>query len=551
MVEDAPGRSPKLAASPAQDRPLDGSAGLRPDAARWWKGAAIYQVYVRSFCDGNGDGQGDFAGLTGKLDYIASLGVDAIWLSPIHPSPNRDWGYDVADYDGVHPDYGTLEDFQALLEAAHARGLKIILDEVLCHTSDEHAWFAASRDGDAAKKDWYVWADPRDDGTVPNNWLSVFGGPAWSYQPARRQYYHHKFLRQQPKLNWMNGAAREAALDVLELWLERGVDGFRLDVANGFLHDTSLADNPAIPARERGVVEWSAVANMQRHFHDSNLEENKAVLDVIRHRVDAFDDRFVFGEFSEEFERAGAYLAPDRGLHAGYNFAFLVATDAAAIREHLQTLARFPDHWPCIAFSNHDVVRTASRFGAANAKVLLALLAALRGTLLLYQGEELGLPEVDLPRHLLRDPVGDLYYPLFKGRDSCRTPMPWDGAKANLGFSTGTPWLPLGESHAALAVSGQQKDPGSALAYARRLFTARKSHRALWDGSLALLQGAALAFVRAAGEERITCVFNLTDGDLVQELPGAAQSLDLGTGQASLSGTSLVLGPHSAWLGTF
>jgi alpha-glucosidase len=518
-------------------------------ASPWWRGAAIYQVYVRSFCDGNGDGQGDFTGLTGKLDYIASLGVDAIWLSPIHPSPNRDWGYDVAEYTGVHPDYGTVEDFQDLLAAAHGRGLKIILDEVLCHTSDEHAWFAASRDGDAAKRDWYAWADPKNDGTVPNNWLSVFGGPAWSYQPARQQYYHHKFLRQQPKLNWMNGAAREAALDVLELWLERGVDGFRLDVANAFLHDTSLADNPAIPASERGAVEWSAAANMQRHFHDSNLEENKAVLDVIRRRVDAFDDRFVFGEFSEEFERSGCYLPPETGLHAGYNFALLVATDAAAIRAHLETLARFPDHWPCIAFSNHDAIRTASRLGTANARAMLALLAALRGTLLLYQGEELGLPEVDLPRHLLKDPVGDLYYPLFKGRDGCRTPMPWQVGAANLGFSTGQPWLPLGEAHAALTVSKQENDPHSALTYARRLLKARKSHPALWDGSLALLPGDALAFVREGGGERIACVFNLTDDEMIQDLPGTARPLDLGTGQASLSGARLTLGPHSAWFG--
>src|SRR5258708_5911251 len=234
-------------------------------------GAAIYQVYVRSFCDGNGDGQGDFAGLISKLDYIASLGVDAIWLSPIHPSPNRDWGYDVGDYQGVHPDYGTLEDFHRLVEAAHARRLKIILDEVLAHTSDEHPWFAASRDGDVGKKDRYVWAAPRDDGSVPNNWLSVFGGPAWSYQPARRQYYHHKFLRQQPKLNWTNLAARPAALDVLESWLKRGGDGFRLDVAKAYLHDATLSDNHAIPAAQLTALHWSHAANMQRHLHDSNL----------------------------------------------------------------------------------------------------------------------------------------------------------------------------------------------------------------------------------------------------------------------------------------
>ena len=300
-------------------------------APLWSRGAVIYQVYVRSFCDCNGDGQGDFAGLISKLDYIAALGVDAVWLSPIHPSPNRDWGYDVSDFCGVHPDYGTLADFAALTAAAHARGLKVILDEVLAHTSDEHAWFAASRDGDEEKKDWYVWADPRDDGTVPNNWLSVFGGPGWCYQPARRQYYHHKFLRQQPKLSWVNDGAREAALKVLDLWLGRGVDGYRLDVANAYLHDPKLTDNPAVPAAQRDALEWAAAANMQRHYYDANLVENRAVLDVVRRRVETFEGRFVFGEFSEEFERSGCYLPPDQGLHAGYNFALLMAADAGGM----------------------------------------------------------------------------------------------------------------------------------------------------------------------------------------------------------------------------
>ena len=513
----------------------------------WWRGAVVYQVYVRSFCDGNGDGQGDFAGLATKLDYIKSLGVDAIWLSPIHPSPNRDWGYDVSDYDGVHPDYGTLEDFAALVTAAHARGLKVILDEVLAHTSDEHAWFVASRDGDPAKKDWYVWVDPQVDGTVPNNWLSVFGGPAWSYQPARRQYYHHKFLRQQPKLNWTQPQAREAALAVLEGWLGRGIDGIRLDVANAFLHDDQLRDNPAVP--ERGAAEWSAAANMQRHIHDSNLEENRPLLDAIRRRVDAFEDRFVFGEFSEEFERSGCYLDSRTGLHAGYNFALLYAADAAAIRTHLETLARFPDHWPCIAFSNHDVIRTATRFGDASAKVLLALLLSLRGTALLYQGEELGLPEVDLQRGQLRDPVGDLYYPLFKGRDGCRTPMPWDAASPGLGFSSGVPWLPLGDAHKALAVSEQQADPSSALAFTRAMLAARRAHPALREGGLTLLPGPGLAFVRDQGAERIVCAFNLADADTQVALPGVATPLTFGTGTASLSGTRLVLGPHAAFFG--
>lgn len=513
----------------------------------WWRGAVIYQVYVRSFCDGNGDGQGDCAGLISKLDYIAALGVDALWLSPVHPSPNRDWGYDVSDYEGVHPDYGTLEDFQNVIEAAHARGLKVILDEVLAHTSDEHVWFAASRDGDPDKRNWYVWADPKDDGTVPNNWLSVFGGAAWAYQPARRQYYHHKFLRQQPKLNWLDTGAREAALEVLELWLERGVDGFRLDVANAFLHCAGLRDNPAIPAAERGYTEWAAAANMQRHVNDSNLAENKAVLDVIRRRVEAFDDRFVFGEFSEEFERSGCYLPPDKGLHAGYNFALLLARDAAAIRAHLEILAAHPGHWPAIAFSNHDVVRTASRFGEGSEKLMLALLFAMRGTVLLYQGEELGLPEIDLSRHQLRDPVGDLYYPLFKGRDGCRTPMPWDGTKPNLGFTTGTPWLPMGAAHAALAADVQTRDPASTLAFARAMLKARKDHADLRDADLTLLDAPLpmLAFRRGP----ILCAFNLGGVAMDWALPPQVTALDLGTGVARREGDRLTLGPLSAWFG--
>jgi alpha-glucosidase len=549
----SPGRSPELAASPAQNRPLDGFAGLRPAASRWWRGAVIYQVYVRSFCDSNADGQGDFAGLIGKLDYIASLGVDAIWLSPIHPSPNRDWGYDISDYENVHPDYGTLAEFGALVKEVHGRGLKLILDEVLAHTSDEHAWFAASRDGDDAKRewpkrDWYVWADPKDDGTVPNNWLSVFGGPAWSYQPARRQYYHHKFLRQQPKLSWAQPEAREAALKVLDLWLGRGVDGYRLDVANAFLHDAGLTDNPAIPAAQRDGLAWTAAANMQRHYFDSNLVENRGLLDVVRRRVESFDDHFVFGEFSEEFERSGCYLPPDKGLHAGYNFALLLTDDAAGIIAHLKTLAAWPDHWPCIAFSNHDVIRTVTRFGPGSARVMLALLFALRGTVLLYQGEELGLGEVDLRRDQLRDPVGDLYYPLFKGRDGCRTPMPWDAAKPNLGFSDGTPWLPPGEEHAALAVSAQEKDSNSTLAYARALLRARKTLPALIAGGLELLEAPdpLIAFIRG-GE--ILCLFNLDDETRQWRPPRPAAEIALGTGAAALADGIVTLPPLSAWFG--
>jgi alpha-glucosidase len=526
--------------------------------APWWKGAVVYQVYIRSFCDANGDGQGDFAGLISKLDYIQKLGVDAIWLSPIHPSPNRDWGYDVSDYDGIHPDYGTLADFDALLAAAHGRGLKIILDEVLCHCSDEHAWFRESLEASSGKKDWFVWADPKADGTVPNNWLAVFGGPAWAYRPERRQYYHHKFLRQQPKLNWTDAAAKRACLDVLDTWLRRGVDGFRLDVANAYLHDATLADNPPIPLAERGAYEWSHAANMQRHFHDSNLFENRAELVDIRHTVEKHADRFVFGEFSEEFERSGAYLSPDEGLHAGYTFALLVASKLAPayIRRHMEDLARHPGHWPCMSFSNHDVIRTVSRFGAppegdpALAKLMFALLCSLRGTTLIYQGEELGLPEVDLRRDQLKDPVGDLYYPMAKGRDGCRTPMPWDAKARNLGFSAGVPWLPLGPTHKALAVSEQEGNADSPLEFARHFLRERKQSAALRLGEIAFVDAGkpVLAFTRSHDSERILCVFNMSAGDATFAHPLVAQGrvLGLGCGNSSDRAETLHLGPFAA-----
>jgi len=524
----------------------------------WWRGAVVYQVYIRSFCDGNGDGQGDFAGLISKLDYIAKLGVDAIWLSPIHPSPNRDWGYDVSDYDDVHPDYGTLADFDALLAAAHARGLKIIVDEVLCHTSDEHAWFRDSLNK-GAKSDWYVWADPKPDGTAPNNWLSAFGGPAWSYQPARRQHYHHKFLRQQPKLNWHNPDAKAAALAVLDFWLARGADGYRLDVANAYLHDPTLTDNLATPPEERTPAVWADAAELQRHFHDSNLPENIGCLAEIRCTVERHCDRFVFGEFSEGYERAGAYAAPDEGLHAAYTFFMLRANKLSPdfIRDNCALLARHPRHWPCVSFCNHDIVRTVTRFGGgpdgdpALAKLLLALLLSIRGTVLMYQGEELGLPDVDLRRDQLKDPIGDLYYPLFKGRDGCRTPMPWNGDAPNLGFTTGTPWLPLGPAHRALAASQQDGDGQSTLNFARRFLSARKQCDALRLGEIELLDAPAsvLAFVRAYGSERVLCAFNMSREtvEFRNDLLSGAAATGWGAGEAAAKADSLTLGPLAAW----
>ena len=525
----------------------------------WWRGAVLYHVYVRSFFDADGDGHGDLAGVLAKLDYIASLGVDGVWLSPIHPSPDRDWGYDVADYEGVHPDYGTLADFEALLAAVHARGLKLVLDEVLAHTSDEHPWFADSRDGgpDGAKADWYVWADPRDDGTAPNNWLSVFGGPAWAYQPARRRHYHHKFLRQQPKLNWRNADAREAALSVLDFWLGRGADGFRLDVANAFLHDAALTDNPPAPLDARRDRDWAHAGNLQRHLFDSNLPENIPLLDEVRRRVEAHGDRFVFGEFSEEEARCGAYCSPAEGLHSAYTFVMLLARRLSPgfVRDHAQTLASHPGHWPTISFSNHDVPRTVTRFGGpdappALARLMFALLLALRGTALIYQGEELGLPEAQsLTRKQLRDPVGDLYWPIAKGRDGARTPMPWRPDAPNLGFSEGTPWLPVAPEHAGLTVAAQEADPASNLAFARAVIALRKASSALRLGEVRFLEAPepVLAFVRKQDGEAVACIFNMgPDPRVLDNAPVAAGERLLSSEDAMIVNGGVHLAPYAA-----
>jgi len=525
----------------------------------WWQGATIYQVYVRSFCDSNGDGQGDLPGLTSKLDYLSKLGVDAVWLSPVHPSPNRDWGYDVSDYDGVHPDYGTLDDFDKLIGTAHNLGLKVITDEVLAHTSDEHPWFVESVKGHA-RQDWYVWAPPKEDGTAPNNWLSAFGGPAWAYAPTRRRYYHHKFLRQQPKLNWRNEDARKAALNVLETWLLKGVDGFRLDVANAYLHDEALTDNPPVAEALRAARNWSHAPNLQSHLHDSNLPDNITVLDEIRRLVERHPDRFVMGEFSEEPERSGCFAAPDKGLHSGYSFPLLEARKLGPefIREHYATLARHPGHWPSIAFSNHDVMRARTRFGGPNAslivaKMLMAILLTLRGNPLIYQGEELGLPQADIARKDIKDPVGDLYYPYTGGRDGCRTPMPWDAAMDNLGFSTAKPWLPIPDAHKDLSASLQMKDSTSVLNFTRGFLIARKKFPSLRSGEIEFLDAPSpiLCFIRTLGEERVIAAFNMSNQEA--EFSAAevqrAQPLGLGFGSGTRDGVNLKLGPYGARFG--
>jgi alpha-glucosidase len=480
----------------------------------WWRGAVIYQIYPRSFYDMNGDGIGDLAGIEAKLDYVAS---------PIYPSPQADFGYDVANYEDIEPAYGTLADFDRLLAATHARGLKLILDQVLSHTSNEHSWFIESRASrDNPKADWYVWADPKDDGTVPNNWLAEFGGPAWSYWPQRRQYYHHKFYREQPKLNLTQPEVAGAVLKSLDFWLARGVDGFRLDVANSYMHDTTLTDNPAIPARRRTSFEWGHPPRMQRHLHDANRPDNWQFLERLRAVIERWPDRFVFGEVSEESQRIGEYVAPGR-LHSVYAFNFLDDSSlaAAVFTAAYEQWHGWPDYFPCITFSNHDRMRPVSRYAPgqpletadeALAKLCLMLLFCLKGTVLMYQGEELGLPEANIPAAEIKDPVGRLYYPLVTGRDGCRTPMPWKTSAPNAGFSYARPWLRVPRVHNELAVDAQELGDRSVLAFTRALIDLRQRHRALALGALRLMpaDNGILAFERKTDGETILCAFNLS-----------------------------------------
>ncbi|MFZ5658050.1 MAG: alpha-glucosidase family protein [Pseudomonadota bacterium] len=489
---------------------------------QWWRGAVIYQIYPRSFLDTNGDGIGDLPGIIEKLDYVAGLGVDAIWISPFFKSPMADFGYDIADPRAVDPMFGMLDDFDRLLAKAHSLGLKVMIDQVLSHTSDQHDWFRESRQSrDNARADWYVWADARPDGTPPNNWLSIFGGVAWRWEPRRCQYYLHNFLSSQPDLNFHNPAVREAQLDNLRFWLDRGVDGFRLDSINFCFHDAQLRDNPPKPEHlrtGRGFAADNPYA-FQYHYYNNTQPENLAVLEDVRALMDRYPDVAALGEISSEDSLAtmAEYVRPGR-LHMGYSFELLTDDFSAAyIRGTVERLeASMADGWPCWAISNHDVRRAVTRWGGdaagdALARQLVALVCSLRGSVCLYQGEELGLPEADVPFELLQDPYGIAFWPNFKGRDGCRTPMPWDGG-AQAGFTEGAPWLPVAATHHPRSVAKQEADPQSVLNAVRAFLRWRRTQPALVEGDIRFLDTPepVLAFVREHEGQRLLVAFNLS-----------------------------------------
>ena len=492
--------------------PNDVSAGAAP----WWQRGVVYQVYPRSFQDSDGDGVGDLAGIVRRLDHVAALGVDAIWLSPVFSSPMADFGYDVADYCAIDPIFGDLAAFDALVAAAHARGLKLILDFVPNHSSDQHPWFVESRSArDSAKRDWYIWRDPAPGGGPPNNWISDFGGSAWEWDAATGQYYLHAFLKEQPDLNWRNPELRAAMDEVLRFWMDRGVDGLRIDVLWHIVKDAQWRDNPPNPDWTPDRTERDRV--IQRHSTDQ--PEAHAIAAGFRALADSYGDRVLIGEiFLPNDRHARWYGTPEAPeVHLPFNFqlvenAWDAATLARVIADYEASLPAFG--WPNWVFGSHDAPRIAARIGEAQARVAAMLLLTLRGTPTLYQGDELGIGRVDIAPERIRDPQHFRQPTLDIGRDRSRTPMPWDTSPF-AGFSTTEPWLPLNADWPARNVAAQTNDPASMLALYRRLLALRRARPALNIGAMTLIDApdGVLAYERSHGEERMRVFLNLTGAD--------------------------------------
>jgi glycosidase len=491
----------------------------------WWQGAVVYQIYPRSFADSDGDGVGDLRGVIDRLDYLSgTLGVDAIWLSPFYPSPMKDFGYDISDFCDVDPIFGTLADFDELLSSAHDQGLRVIIDLVQNHTSDRHPWFVESRASRTnPKRDWYVWRDPKEDGSPPNNWLSGFGGKAWRLDETTGQYYLHSFLVSQPDLNWRNPQVQQAMFDVVRFWLDRGVDGFRLDVAHFIMKDPELRDNPPAPfvdASFKALGEYDA----QLHLYDKGHPDVHRVFRDLRAVVDSYGgDRFTVGEihifdFDEWAEYYGADLAE---LHMPFNFSLIWAPwDAGRFRQLVEAVeASVPEGgWPNYVLGNHDERRLVGRYGADQARVAAMLLLTLRGTPTLYYGDELGLTNVEIPRYLQQDPWS-LQEPTVESRDGCRTPMPWDGSPT-AGFSpseSAKPWLPIPDDHRQLNVDAQFENPRSMLHLYRRLLEFRRGSDALRFGSYRSRRTAegVFAYERTLGRQRLVVALNFTEDERV------------------------------------
>jgi alpha-glucosidase len=494
----------------------------------WWRGAVIYQIYPRSYQDSNGDGIGDLKGITARLHHIAELGADAIWISPFFASPMKDFGYDVSNYVDVDPMFGSLTDFDGLIAEAHRLGIRVMIDLVMSHSSDQHPWFVESRSSRVnPKSDWYVWSDSKPDGTPPNNWLSIFGGSAWQWDPTRMQYYMHNFLTSQPDMNLHNPEVQDALLAATRFWLERGVDGFRLDTINFYFHDKELRDNPALAPERRNASTAPAVNpyNFQEHIYDKNRPENIAFLKRFRALLDEYPAIAAVGEVGDSqrgLEIVGEYTSGDDKMQMCYAFEFLAPeplTPDVVKQTQINFAAAAPEGWACWAFSNHDVVRHITRWGAdvldrdTYAKMMSALLLTQRGSVCIYQGEELGLTEADIAFEDLQDPYGIQFWPEFKGRDGCRTPMVWDNHAAQAGFSTAAKtWLPIPVEHVLRSVNTQAGREETVLEHYRRFLAFRRKHPAFAKGDIEFHAAGEtqLAYTRSFGNETLLCLFNMS-----------------------------------------
>jgi alpha-glucosidase len=490
----------------------------------WWKTGVIYQIYPRSFQDSDNNGVGDLRGIIQRLPYLTELGVDAIWISPIFVSPMADFGYDIADYVDIDPLFGTLDDFEKLLATAHNQGLKVILDLVPNHTSDQHRWFLESRSArNSKKRDWYIWRDPASDGSAPNNWRSEFGGTAWEYDQITGQYYYHAFLNTQPDLNWRNPEVRAAMYDVMRFWLQRGVDGFRVDVIWHLIKDDQFRDNPANPNFREGDPPHHAVVPL----YTADRPEVHHVIKEMREVVDEFDDRLLIGEIYLPVERLVQYYGGDlSGVHLPFNFMLLSASwNARQIAKLIDEYeAALPaGGWPNWVLGNHDRPRIASRVGPDQARVAAMLLLTLRGTPTIYYGEELGLEQADVRPEEVRDPL-EMNVPGQRlGRDGCRTPMPWDESD-HAGFSQAKPWLPLPGNHHVLNVSDQRGEPGSIYQLYRRLIDLRKERIALQVGAYEpiVASGDLLLYVRRHADDHLLVALNLGSESTAVTFPEVA-----------------------------
>ena len=510
----------------------------------WWKDGVVYQIYPRSFQDSNGDGVGDLEGVIQRLDYLndgtpASLGVDAIWLSPIYPSPMADFGYDVSDYCAIDPVFGDLGAFDRLVAEAHRRGIRIILDMVFNHTSERHPWFLDSRSSRSSRRrDWYLWRAPKPGGKPPNNWQAAFGGSGWEWDEATGQFYYHSFLKEQPDLNWGNPELRRAVHDSMRFWLDRGVDGFRLDVVHFFGKDREFRDNPrGLTGFTKGLISY----DRYKHLYDRDRPEVHEVFREMRKLTDAYPDRMMVGETPYELgaEVATSYLGDGSDeLHLAFYFKFLLARwSARGYRERLERLYRaIPEKgWPCWVLNNHDMPRSTGRLSLPwegdetrrnRARAAAMILLTLRGTPFLYYGEELGMRNGRIPREAIQDPMGKRYWPVYRGRDMARTPMQWDHT-ASAGFSSAAPWLPLNPDHDRVNVAAQAADPRSVLSFYRELVWLRKNTRALQSGSLQWTEGlpeSCLGFQRSLGTDTFQVLVNFSKAPVRFPAPCGAGS---------------------------